>query len=243
MTNRLQDAVKKITAPPGLADRIQSAIRAAGPPRRHSWTPVYYVAAIAAALVLVVAGTVGYQQGHFRYSDASKQSYISAIASRVDHVIGLGLCDHVQCAVFREYPNDLPTLDELGQTLGPANKDLISAVQGHVPEGYRLVMAHVCQYKGRPFTHLTFRNGKSVLSLMITKRGVGESLGAEQLRATRTASGLDLYVSAVQKYQIAAFETPGHIVYVVSDLAPQQNLQVLADLAPTVRAAIRKGES
>ena len=151
--------------------------------------------------------------------------------------MSLGLCDHVQCAVFREYPNDPPTLDELGQTLGPANKDLIPAVQGHVPEGYRLVMAHVCQYKGRPFTHLTFRNGKSVLSLVIAKRGVGESLGTEQVRAAQTASGLTLYESAVQRYQIAAFETPGHIVYIVSDLAPQQNMQVLADLAPSVRAA------
>lgn len=241
MTGRLQDAVKKVVAPAELTGRIRSAILAAGPPRRYSLTPVYYAAA-AAALIVLAVGVAGYGQGHFRFTDSSRHAYIEAIAARVDHVMSLGLCDHVQCAVFREYPNDPPTLDELGQTLGPANKDLIPAVQGHVPEGYRLVMAHVCQYKGRPFTHLTFRNGKSVLSLVIAKRGTGEWLNDEQLRESDTESGLKLYESSVQRYQIAAFETPGHLVYVVSDLSPEKNLQVLANLAPTVRAAVRKGE-
>ena len=230
MTGRLQETVKKVTAPPELAGRIRSAILAAGPPRRYSWIPVYYAAAIAAGLMALAVGSVGYQQGYFRFSDSSRQAYISAIASRVDHLMSLGLCDHVQCAVFREYPKDPPTLEELGQTLGPANADLIPAVQGHVPEGYRLVMAHVCQYKGRPFTHLTFRDGKQVLSLVIARRGVGESIG-DQVRE-----------SSVQRYQIAAFETPGHLVYVVSDLTPEKNMRVLADLAPTVRAVLRKSE-
>lgn len=242
MSSRLQEAVKRVVPEPELAGGILAAVRASGTPKRHSWTPVYYALALAAALILVVGGTVAYQQGHLRFTGASQHAYIETIAARVDHVMSLGLCDHVQCAVFREYPNSPPSLEELGQTLGPANKDLIPAVQGHVPDGYRLVMAHLCDYQGRPFTHLTFRKGDSVLSLVIARRGVGESLGAAQLRAAQTASGLTLYQAAVQRYQIAAFETPGHIVYVVSDLAAPQNLQVLADLGPSVRAVVRKSE-
>src|ERR1035438_9455934 len=123
MMGRLQDAVKKIGAPPELGERIRTAIRTGGAQGRYSWIPVYYAAAIAAALIVIVVGAVGYQQGHFRFTDASRHSYIEAIAARVDHVMSLGLCDHVQCAVFREYPNDAPTLEELGQTIGPANQD------------------------------------------------------------------------------------------------------------------------
>jgi hypothetical protein len=103
-------------------------------------------------------------------------------------------------------------------------------------------MAHVCQYKGRPFTHLTFRNGKAVLSLVIAKRGEWESIGAGQVRTALWQDGLNFYESSVQRYQIAAFETPGHLVYVVSDLTAEKNLQVLAELAPSVRAVLHKRE-
>jgi hypothetical protein len=245
MTGRLQDAVKSVTAPPELAERIRSEILAAGIPRKRAWPGLnyaFYYAAAAAALLALTVGVVGYRQGHFRYTEASRVAYVDAIASRVDHVMSLGLCDHVHCAVFREYTQDPPSFEELGWTLGPADADLIPAVQGHVPEGYRLVMAHHCSYKGRPFTHLTFRDGKKVLSLVIAKRGADEWIGADQVRAALTQAGLTFYESSVQKYRIAAFETPGHLVYVVSDLSPEKNLQVLADLAPSVRAALHKRE-
>ena len=75
--SRLQDAVRKVMPPPELAERIRAAIRAAGTPPKYSWTPVYYAAAIAATLILVVVGSVGYQQGHFRFSDASEAAPIS----------------------------------------------------------------------------------------------------------------------------------------------------------------------
>jgi hypothetical protein len=112
-----------------------------------------------------------------------------------------------------------------------------------VPSGYRLVMAHRCAYKGRPFTHLTFRNGKSVLSLLITKRGEDEWVSDSLAQWADKPAGLTFYEASVQKYQVAAFETPGHLVYVVSDLSPNKNLEVLADLAPSVSAVLRKSES
>ena len=241
MTGRLQGAVKAVTAPPELAERIRAEVVAAGPPRQRWRMPLYYAAALAASIVLVV-GAIGYRQGHFRFTEASRIAYVDGLAARVDHVMSLGLCDHVHCAVFRRYPQNPPSLEELGRTLGSAYPELIPAVQGHVPEGYRLVMAHVCQYKGRPFTHLTFRNGKAVLSLVIARRGEWESIGTGQVRAALWQDGLDFYESSVQRYQVAAFETPGHLVYVVSDLTAEKNLQVLAELAPSVRAVLHKRE-
>jgi hypothetical protein len=241
MSGRLQDAVKNVTAPPELAERIRAQVAAAGPPRARRWTPLYYAAA-AAAMVAILVGAVGYRQGHLRLTESSRIAYVDGLASQLAPGMRPGLCDHVHCAVFREYPRDQPNLDELGQTLGQADAALIPAVQGHVPEGYRLAMAHQCTYKGRPFTHLIFRDGKAVLSLVIAKRGQWESIGSDQVRAALWQDGIGLYQASVQRYRIAAFETPGHLVYVVSGLSPERNLQVLADLEPSVRAVLHKRE-
>ena len=74
MTGRLQGAVKAVTAPPELAERIRAEVVAAGPPRQRWRMPLYYAAALAASIVLVV-GAIGYRQGHFRFTEASREQH------------------------------------------------------------------------------------------------------------------------------------------------------------------------
>lgn len=136
--------------------------------------------------------------------------------------------DHINCAVFRKYSSNPPTVEEFAQELGPKYKDLVPAIAANMPGDLRIVMAHHCSYHGRPFVHVILRNRESLMSLVIAERGVGEML--------------DWNHADAQRFQIAAFETPGHLVYVISDLPSQQNQAVMTALSPWVRAVLRKSE-
>ena len=52
-----------------------------------------------------------------------------------------------------------------------------------------------------------------------------------------------MYQEKAQRFQIAAFETPKHLVYVVSDLPASENLAVLRSMAEPVRAVLRVAET
>jgi hypothetical protein len=97
-------------------------------------------------------------------------------------------------------------------------------VRERVPSDFALLLAHQCRDQGRSFLHLTFGDGRHLLSLVITRRANGESLGAADRRAAR------------KHYQLAAFETDQFFVYTVSDLEAQANADVLATFAPELRA-------
>jgi len=72
--------------------------------------------------------------------------------------------------------------------------------------------------------HLTFGDGRHQLSLVITRRENGESLGGGVRRAAR------------DHFHLAAFETDQFFVYTVSDLPAEANANILAAFAPEVRA-------
>lgn len=65
----------------------------------------------------------------------------------------------------------------------------------------------------------------SLISLLITDRGLGEDFA----NADSIASG------ELQRFQIAGFETAKHLVFVVSDLLHERNMEVANGLAPAVR--------
>src|SRR6185295_2060414 len=102
-----------------------------------------------------------------------------------------------------------------------------------LPDGYRVIMAHHCAYAGRKFIHLTFERDGDLLSLVVARREDGESLSG--LSPALKASGVPLYQSAAERYQVAGFEAGDFLAYVVSDLKSKANLQIAANLAPSVR--------
>ena len=105
-------------------------------------------------------------------------------------------------------------------------------VAEHVPQRYHVVEAHRCSYRDRHFVHLVLRDGSSLVSVVLTRKAPGESLG--RLAPKLELASLPVYGAATDRYQIAAFETRDHLAYVVSDLPATQNLELMADLAPAV---------
>ena len=194
---RLQKAVRDVPAPAGLEKRIRDRLRQPKQPQSKK----LFLMAIAAALALCF--------GVFRFRE------------RGGDLFRMAFDDHLHCAVIHRpaprvpgEPNQLP--EEL--------RGLADVARERVPAGFALLLAHECQDQGRGFAHLTFGDGRHLVSLVITRRENGESLGAEVRRAAR------------DRFQLAGFETDQFFVYTVSDFDAQSNADILAAFAPGIRA-------
>src|SRR5262249_55803717 len=125
-------------------------------------------------------------------------------------------------------------------TLGPDYAGLLPLVKDRVPADLQIVMAHQCGYHGRKFVHLALRNDSKLLSLVISLKRDGESFTKENLAPVLADSGIPIYRAGVQRFEIAGFESRNHLVFVVSDLPQQQNIQILTALAPVVADLLNK---
>src|SRR4029079_5032015 len=144
------------------------------------------------------------------------------VSATLAAVLKVGLVDHIHCSIFRRYPKDPPPVERMEADLGPSYKGLLPVVRAAVPDGYRVVMAHQCGYAGRKFIHLTFEKDGDLLSLVVARRKDGESLTA-LVPSLETSSGVPLYQSAADRYQVAGFEAGDFLAYVVSDLKSKTN--------------------
>jgi anti-sigma factor (TIGR02949 family) len=239
---RLKSAVQNQSVPEDLQARVRAALREES---RSSFTWTRW--ASAAAAVLVVAAGLWVELPRWTrpalpdLADRRGQDvFIQKVSASLSAVLTVGLGDHIHCSIFRKYPKNPPSVDEMAQKLGPAYQDLVPLVKARVPEEFRIILAHQCGYQRRRFVHLTLTNGSSLLSLVITRKQPGESMQA--LTLSDRASGVAVYQAAAQNYDVAGFETDQFLAYVVSDLGARQNLQIAYALAPSVHqflAAVR----
>jgi hypothetical protein len=239
LNQRLKAAVQSVPAPPYLEARIRSGIQAAERPR----SPFLRLIPIAAVVMLVAAIGIPYQQGHLRYTKGSKESYIVSVSNRLVSLMRPGLGDHVNCSVFRKYPKNAPAVEELAKKLPVEYRGLIPVVQRQIPDTYKVLITHQCRYHGRRFVHLSMEDDSHVLSLVITRRTAGESFAAEGLLPALAQSDIPMYQSGVQRFAMTAFETPGFLVYFVSDLPQQENTRMMLAMAPGVKGVLKSLEN
>jgi hypothetical protein len=230
LRSRLKTAVQNQPVPPALSALVRERIRRQASP----WT--HWALASAAAFALCVAAWFAYpwQQRLPDIADRAAQAgYIRKVSATVASIFKSGLGDHIHCAVFRKYPRNPPTVEEMEAELGPEYQRLLTVLQPAVPPGYRVVMAHQCTYAARHFVHLVMRKGGDVISVVITKKDPGETLNA--LSPATVASGVPVYQSTAERYQVAGFESENYLAFVVSTLDAPRNLQLATNLAPAVR--------
>lgn len=243
LRTRLKSAVDNgSTATPYLTTKVLASVRAAErAPRWISWQRQL----VATAAILVVSlgiGSIAYQLGHLRFTTEAQESYIAKISSHVSSIMRVGLGDHVHCAVFRRFPKNPPPLEHLGQNLAPEFKGLVNVVKPHVPKGFRIVLAHQCRYNSRPFIHLTMKSDTKLISLVITRKKNGEKFDGREVVSALSGSGLPMYASSVQRFQIAGFETRDHLAYLVSDMPGKANSNLMLALGPAVQSYLTKIE-
>ena len=237
---RLKGAVNSQSVPPELQVRIREQIQSRRP---NSWFAAGWGrwAVAAAASLLVCAGVwLNYSRERMpALSDRPGQNvYIQRVSSTLAAVLKVGLGDHIHCSIFRKYPQNPPPLEKMEADLGPSYKGLLPVVRSAVPNGYRVVMAHQCSYAGRKFIHLTLEKGGDLLSLVIARKSAGESLVG--LTPASEPSGVPIYQSAAERYQVAGFEAGNFLAYVVSDLKSKANLRIAVNLASGVHEFLVK---
>lgn len=233
LRSKLKHAVHSVPEPAFLETRVRASLRE---PRR---SPLWKLSLVAASAVVVVAGAgfgVVFQQGYFRTTPSSQESYIASVSDRVGPFMKVGLGDHVHCAVFRKYPKNPPTMQQMTAQMGPQYAGIIPIVRKHVPSDYRLWLAHRCTYHGRRFVHLVLRSDDRLLSVILTRKSAGEGISESELAPV-------IAEASVQRFQIAAFQTHDHMVYIISDAPRQQNLAMMQAMAPSLRAYLTKLES
>jgi hypothetical protein len=234
---QLQSAVRSFTASKELEERIRAGIRVS--PRANFRRGL----AMAAAVFVAVGGYVSYEMKHVRSTSESQAVYISSLSRRIPAIMRAGLSDHVHCTIFRKYPAKAPSIDELSQSIGAEYSSLIPAIKRHVSYGTQIIMAHHCGYQGRKYVHVALKSGGGLISLVIAKKGPGESLTAEQLRSVVVQSGISLYSSAANPYSVSAFETRDHLIYLVSESGERRNAEMLAAMGPAIQALLTEIES
>lgn len=240
LKDRLRTAVRQEIAPPYLQVRIRESIRneARKPAFAFGW--VRWAAAAAAVLVVSTGiWTLRRPEVLPALNDRPAQdAFIRRVSQTISTVLRVGLGDHLHCSVFRKYPKNPPSLEQMATSMGPY-KDLIGLVKAGVPTEYRLLMAHQCGYAGRRFVHLTLSNpdGK-LLSVVITRKNPGETLAG--LSPIAKPGGIPLYQSSTHNYKVAGFDTAQYLAFVISELGEGTNLQFAENLAPAIHEFLTK---
>lgn len=239
LNQRLKEAVRSEEVPPFLETRIRNNRMLVEAPGRR-WISRFVPVTAAAALFAVV--TIAYQLGHLRLTIRSQESYIASVSTRVATLMRVGLGDHIHCSVFRKYPKNPPKADDLVAKMDARYAGLVPIVRRHVPENYRMMLAHECSYHHRKFVHLSLKNDSSILSVVIARKSDGESFQTENMLPALVQSGVPMYQAGVQRFQMTAFETSGYLVYFISDLTKQQSTDLMLALTPGVKTFLSQIE-
>jgi anti-sigma factor (TIGR02949 family) len=213
---QLQTAVRATPVPTALDAKVRRAVRGDVRPRTGLWA----VAAAAGVILCVIL------VGVLRDQANPQKAILRKTSGRLAALFKVGLRDHLQCAVFRKYSKQPLAAAQMAADLGPGFADLLPLVQAKLPGDFRVIQAHRCEAGGRQYTHLIIfspAGGGKIVSLVLTRRQSGESLGG------------GIYQAGVDRFQVVGFQSRDYLAYVISDLDPQQNLQLAANLAPMLR--------
>jgi anti-sigma factor (TIGR02949 family) len=214
----LQAAVHAADVPAALESRVRRAVRATvKDPVSRPRTGVWAVAAAAGVILCV------FLLNQLRVSSNPEEAILKKTSGRLAAVLNVGLRDHLQCAVFRKYSKQPLPASEMAADLGPEFAGLLPLVDARLPFKFRVIQAHHCTAGGREYTHLIMAGGGKIVSLILTRKKYGESLVG------------GIHQTGVDRFQVVGFESHDYLAYVISDLDAQQNLQLAANLAPTVR--------
>jgi hypothetical protein len=191
-------------------------------------------------LMLTLGASVAYQSGHLRFTAAAQTRYLESMLQRVALGLRPGLSDHIHCAVFRKYAKRGPAIDTLRADLGPQYRPLLDVVVAKMPSEFSVHMAHQCTFRGRKFFHVALKSDSNLISLILTRRQPGETLGTNGIAPVISKGGLTLYGDSAQRFRIASFETPTHFAYLVSDASPAETYRLLLAMGPEIRLLAAK---
>jgi hypothetical protein len=195
---------------PEFVDRMAAELRTTALTGRRGWQTGWLMAA--ASIVLVVAASV--------YFLRRPTADIAASAAG----------DHQNCAVKFALSERPISLEEAATRFDSAYARLRTAPPDQVQTGagtLHVADRHSCVFQNRRFGHVVFLLDQHLVSVLMTR---DDSAGndAQQLSWLPPVKGLSM----------ASFTTPGHVVYIVSDLPDPAFRQVAQSLVESRIAAL-----
>ena len=217
----------ELQVPDGFADSLRTRLKEEALHRPRFAIPgVAYVGIAAALLVAVGFGLLA-----VRWRVA--QHELAAWASLTNSATG----DHRECALEHKLKATVITLGEAGRVYDRAYANVAdqTSLQGALPPGAQLLDAHSCAFAGRRFAHLVVRYHDQVASIVIARNDANA-------KAPTTRPGDLAAAFTSDSYQVAAFQTTSHTVFVVSSLTETENMTIARSVSPLLDKQIRSAE-
>jgi len=129
------------------------------------------------------------------------------------------------------------SLDEAGRAYDHAYANLgdQTSLPAVLPAGAQLIDAHSCAFEGRRFAHAVIKYHDQIVSIVIA-RNDGNSKAPKAIPGDIAASFKS------DSYQVAAFQTAGHAVFVVSSLNETDNMTIARSVSPLLEKQLRSTE-
>ncbi len=150
--------------------------------------------------------------------------------------------DHRDCAIDYKLAEKPIPLEEAGRRYDRAYINLASVVmsqQNQLAGGVQFVEAHSCGFNGKRFGHIILKEGKHLVSVLVTDL---DDAPAEIAAQSSPEARQPIVNSSVEGYQVSYFATAKHGIFIVSDLEAARNSQIASILAPSVYEHIKRTE-
>jgi hypothetical protein len=227
----LRRAVDNQAVPTGLEQKIKLNLRKQNPARMtvSNWRAL----AIAASMTVALLG--GWAVYHLidHPDPVSAFNVINVVSEQGLALLQIGAQDHIKCAIDHHMKERKFTAEMMTEQLGPEYAGLVNVIQQKMPTRYSLAIGHRCTVNGREYVHFILREGDHTISVILTKKQ-GESFASTPEKVEKPSKE-NIYESRVRGYDVASFEAPNYLGFVVSDTGETETVQLAADLAATVK--------
>jgi len=220
-----------------FADNLRAQLRAVA--LRETKRPGPRLAWLALAACLVLALGFGLRM-ILRQHDGEEAALRAAMAEISRTAAG----DHANCAIKFQLAEKPIPLEEAGLKYDRAYLNLTDVVNARLAElsgDIQLVESHSCVFNGRRFAHVVLRDHGSLVSLLVTD--LSDPEGGNGTKQSVSEGTQQVFpCPELEGYHVACFNTAGHAIFLVSDLAEGENLAVARLLAPTVYSHVSNAE-
>jgi hypothetical protein len=222
----LRGAVERQPFPEDLEQRVISEIRRQSP-AGLVWRLSRVAAIAAAVLVVVFLSWQVIRRGQVPGS-------VTVFSQQGLALLNIGLEDHIGCAIEHGFKDRQYTPEQMTQALGDKYAGLVAVVQTKTPPGYSLNVGHRCSINGRTYVHFILRKGDSVVSIVLTERADTESFAQTTEGAKRPDQ--TIYSSHLGQYEVASFQTPRYLAFVISDAGDPSTIGLASELSASIGA-------
>ncbi len=195
----------------GLRERVLSEISKPRPRRRFLFPRRVYTLPIAAVLLLAIGAGIIYFS---LYSNSSQTVYAAALDDHYSEVV-----KNPPIGGWRKRPEEIRAF--VRQQLGDA--DFLDKLS---PADYHLTRARLCDLPDKAYVHLVFKNDVHEISIYVRRKDA-ELPGA----TVETVNGCALHAAAINKFEIAGFQSQRYTILVVSDLPRAESLRIARNAA------------